>query len=287
MWRKHVTRITKYTNSKIEYPSQFNGGQVSAFYDKITKSLLAKLAQPPTMGMRQLNSKISVKLNPISNKIAGWSRETYTRFERSVLGTPWRGVASKGVFGLIGLNVFAYMLLNSRFMKRRGLDGLSRADRHFIASRYNLSRGRVWCLPLSLFNHGDSLFQLCMNSFGLFVVGPSVELMFGANVLLSSFMFCGTIGALSELILGNHWCRGSSAGVTGIFGMSAFSAPFQILSVWGLFNVRAASLAFTLFGFETLVGLFGSGRSEMAHIAHATGIAAAIPILYYLRWFRM
>ena len=188
---------------------------------------------------------------------------------------------------LLGLNVCAYMFLNSRFMKQRSRsDGLPRVDRHFLASRYNLSHGRFWCVPLSVFNHGDSLFQLIVNCFGLAIVGPAVELACGPGVLVAGFLFAGTLGALAEMAVGNHWCRGSSAGVTGLFGIGAFASPFQILSIWGVWNVRAASLAISLFGIESLLALYGSGRSEMAHVAHATGILSAIPFLYYLRWFR-
>lgn len=193
----------------------------------------------------------------------------------------------KGVTALVGLNIATYMILNSRFMKQRShADGLPRSDRHFMASKYNVSQGRLWCIPLSIFNHGDSLFRLGMNCLGLSIVGPAVELAFGPAVVISGFLFSGTIGAIAEMLIGNHWCRGSSAAVTGLFGIGAFTSPYQMLSIWGIWDVRAASLAISIFGFESIIGLLGSGSSETAHISHAAGIAAAIPFLYYIRWFR-
>jgi len=241
----------------------------------------------PSRRMRIINDRVTQTLEPINRKFYHY----YARSARFASVDPFRNtfmqVRYKAVTGLIGLNIAAFLLLNSRSMKARShVDGLPRADRHFISSRYNLSHGRIWCVPFSIFNHGDSLMQLAMNCFGLAIVGPAVELAFGPAVLISGFLSSGTIGALAEMAIGNHWCRGSSAGVTGLFGMGAFTNPYQILSIWGVFDVRAASLAISIFGIESLIGLLGSKRSEMAHIAHAAGIASSIPILYYLKWFR-
>ena len=235
--------------------------------------------------MRRLNAKVLARVAAVSHKFATYAGPLASRLNTPIISKWLSQVEYRGVAGLVVLNIGAYMMLNSRFMKRRGTDGLSRVDRHFISSRYNVSCFRFWSVPLSIFNHGDSLFQLGMNCFGLSIVGPAVELMFGTRVLLASFLICGTVGAMGELLVGNHWCRGSSAGVTGLFALSSLSAPMQILSIWGVFDVKAISLAISIFFFEATVALFGSGRSEMAHCAHASGMAAAIPVLYYLRWF--
>lgn len=260
---------------------------MSGLFDSSIDRVIGLMNTAPSRKILQMNDRILEKLNPVNRQaLPGFTQV------RKLIYTPERrrlisAFTYKGVAGLIGMNVAAYLLLNSRFMKHRShVDGLPRADRHFIASRYNLKQGRIWSVPLSVFNHGDSLFQLAMNCFGLSIVGPAVEVAFGPAVLVAGFLFTGTIGAISEIVLGNHWCRGSSAGVTGLFGIGAFASPHQILSIWGMFDVRAASLALCIFGFESVIGLFGSGRSEMAHVAHAVGVSSAIPFLYYLRWFR-
>ena len=263
-------------------------GRLSRFFDSATSRILAILERPPTPWMIRNEKNLTQLLQPARNRI----RYSFKDVSRRLDSSSARGIASyipyKSVAGLVALNVSAFILLNSRFMKARShVDGLPRVDRHFIASRYNVSHFRVWCVPLSIFNHGDSLMQLVMNCFGLSIVGPAVEIAFGPVALLGGFLFCGTVGALGEMALGNHWCRGSSAGVTGLLGMGAFASPFQLVSIWGVFDVRAASLAISIFSIESLIGLFGSGRSEMAHIAHAAGIASAIPALYYLRWFKL
>ena len=128
--------------------------------------------------------------------------------------------------------------------------------------------------------------HLMMNCFALSLVGPAIEVAFGASVLMGGFLFTGSVGAILEMMVGNHWCRGSSAGVSGVFGMSALAAPYQLLSVWGIMDVRAMSLLITVFGVESLIGLFGSHESGLAHVAHAGGILAALPFMYYLKWFR-
>jgi len=128
--------------------------------------------------------------------------------------------------------------------------------------------------------------HLMMNCFALSLVGPAIEVAFGASVLVGGFLFTGSVGAILEMMLGNHWCRGSSAGVSGVFGMSALAAPNQILSIWGIMDVRAISLLITVFGVESLIGLFGSHESGMAHVAHAGGILSALPFMYYLKWLR-
>ena len=270
---------------RIQYSAGARSGPVSQAFDKVTNRLLMLMDTPPTQGMRHVNARISGLVAPVGSRIG---RTTLRACQEVMprLSSTWLSIQYKGVAGLLGANVAAYIFLNSRFMKHRGEDGLQRADRHFIASRYNASNGRIWCVPLSLFNHGDSLVQLGLNCFALCMVGPAAEVAFGARVLVAGFLFCGTTGAVMEMMMGNHWCRGSSAGITGLLGMGALSSPFQILSIWGVLDVRAASLALTIFGAELLVGLFGSGRSELAHVAHAGGIAAALPFLYYLKWFR-
>jgi len=236
--------------------------------------------------MIRINSKVVKTLHPWSSKVLRYQRNITEKFVDNEASRVASSFRYKGVASLVGFNVAAFMFLNSHYMKSRShVDGLQRSDRHFIASRYNFAQGRIWCIPLSLFNHGDSLMHLFMNSFGLSVVGPAVEIAFGAGPLIAGFLFAGTFGAILEMTVGHHWCRGASAGVTGIFGISAFTVPNQIFSIWGILDVRAAPLAITMFGIEALVGLFGSGNSDMAHVAHAGGILASIPFLYYMRWF--
>ncbi len=257
-----------------------------SFFSRSIRLVETLLESPPKPWMRKLNNDVTQRLGPVMNKGRLWITKPSDFLAVRGLKQQMSSIRYKGVTGLVGVNILAYMILNSRSMKTRSrADGLPLADRHFIASRYNLSHGRIWALPLSIFNHGDSLLQLGMNCFGLALVGPAVELALGTTVLVASFMCSGMLAALSELLFGNHWCRGSSGGVTGLFALGAFLAPTQIVSFWGVMNVRAGSLAISIFGFEMLAGLFASRNSEIAHIAHATGIASAIPILYYLKWF--
>jgi membrane associated rhomboid family serine protease len=258
-----------------------------AVFDKAISQIQRCIELPPSNRMVSLHDTASTRLYPYSKKASQIYSNLSVRLHASSARDFMKSIRYKAVTGLIGLNICAYMLLNSRSMKTKSqADGLPRSDRHFIASRYNISSGRVWSIPLSLFNHGDSLLKLSMNCIGLALVGPAVEIAFGSGVLLSGFFISGMAGALCEVLFGNSWCRGSSAGVTGLFGMGAFANPYQMLSIWGIMDVRAASLAISIFGFELFSGVFASKRSEMAHIAHAAGLVTSIPILYYLRWFR-
>ena len=259
---------------------------IETVFSRVTDRILRLIDLPPSRTIVKLNHQILERIEPISSRL----KTSIFRLSRNDAVLPVQKAFSslryRAVGGLIGANVFGFMLLNSRFMKARShIDGLPRADRHFLASRYNIGSGRIWCIPFSIFNHGDSLIQLGMNCFGLSLVGPAVEAAFGPGVLLGTFLFSGVVGALAEVAFGNHWCRGSSAGVTGLFGVGALASPAQVVSLWGVLDVRAASLAISIFGFETMAGLLASSRSEMAHLAHAAGVASAIPILYYLRWF--
>ena len=278
MWRRRVLEVVRYSNY---------GSMTDGFFSRWTQRILDVIDSPPFRSLIDLNEQIITRVMPMMRKAKSLGVKPLRHEPFSSIMNTIRPIKYKAVTGLIGLNAFAYMMLNSRAMKTRSqVDGLPRADRHFIASRYNISHGRIWCIPLSVFNHGDSMVKLGMNCFGLALVGPAVELALGPTVLITSFLFSGIIGSLTEVLLGNHWCRGSSAGVTGLFGIGALLAPSQFLSLWGLLNVRAASLAISIFGFEFLAGLFTNRNSEIAHMAHAAGIASAVPILYYLKWFR-
>jgi membrane associated rhomboid family serine protease len=282
MWKRQVTRVRTYT-----YGPKFTAVGISGFYDSIGSRISHLLQVRPSGTMLKLNQRVQNKLCPAFNQV-----NKMNKLAPNISSTEWgrafSGFRYKGVAGLILLNIGTFMTLNSRYMKSRShVDGLQRSDRHFIASRYNIERGRVWCVPLSIFNHGDSLMHLIVNCFAFSLVGPAVEMAFGTSVLVSGFIFTGMFGALAEVVMGNHWCRGSSAGTSGIFGLSALAAPQQMVSIWGLMDVRTISLAITIFGVESLIGLFGSNESGLAHMAHAGGLLAAIPFMYYLKWFRL
>ena len=292
MWRASIPRSSRYKFDllyfgylycRIDPRTRGNGDAMSSIITKV----LSILDKPPTPAMNRIHGSFVQSMRPLwINTISSSQTVMRSRYARIAISR-FNALKYRGVSTLIGINIGAYMFLNSRYMKTRSsADGLPRSDRHFIASRYNLSQWRVWSVPLSTFNHGDSLMQLIMNCFGLAIVGPAVELAFGPALLISGFMCCSMFGALAEVAIGNHWCRGSSAGVTGLLGISSFANPYQLLSIWGMFDVRAASLVISIFGFESLMGLLSSKRTELAHIAHAGGISAAIPFLYYLRWYR-
>ena len=283
MWKHRIRGLRIYT----QYPIQ-STDRITSFYDALSVRILKLLDVHPSRSMVQISKNFDSQLRPISirmQKVLKLGRAS--RVTHSEIGRAFSAFRYKGVTSLVALNIGAFMVLNSHYMKSRShSDGLQRSDRHFIASRYNITHGRLWCIPLSLVNHGDSLMHLMMNCFALSVVGPAVEVAFGASVLIGGFLFTGSIGAILEMMMGNHWCRGSSAGVSGIFGMSALAAPHQLLSLWGILDVRALPLAITVFGIESCIGLFGSHQSGMAHVAHAGGLAAALPCMYYLKWFR-
>ena len=257
------------------------------FFSAISDRISTIIASPPPHYLRAFHERIKAKMGPASGFVRPYALAANQFATREPLRKFSSSFQYKAVAGLIGANLSAFMLLNSRYMKSRSpADNLPRVDRHFIASKYNVSCGRIWSVPLSLFNHSDSLFRLGMNCVGIALVGPAVELAFGGGVLVSGFLISGSLGAIAEMVFGNHWCRGSSAGVTGVFGMTAFASPHQKVSVWGVWDVRAASLAISLFFIESLLGVFGSSHSEVAHVAHAAGLLSSIPFLYYLRWFR-
>ena len=282
MWRRQIKRVRTISYNNLQYSSS-----ISTAYDRVGSRILKLLDTAPAPRLRALNQSFERKLTPLISRYSVLESKIVPKLSSSDFGRAFSAVRYKGVTSLIALNIAAFMTLNSHYMKSRShVDGLQRSDRHFIASRYNLARGRIWCVPLSLFNHGDSLTHLMMNCFALSLVGPAIEVAFGASVLIGGFMFTGSVGAILEMMFGNHWCRGSSAGVSGVFGMSALAAPYQVLSIWGMLDVRAMSLLITLFGVETLLGLFGSHEPSMAHLAHSGGILAALPFMYYLKWCR-
>ena len=281
MWRRHVTKVRMFSYNPVANSS------VTNLYDRIGSRVLSLLEAAPSSTVKNLNQSLESKFHPLVGRYRRLEAKIIPKLSSTDFGKAFSSFRYKGVAGLIALNIGAFMTLNSHYMKSRShVDGLQRSDRHFIASRYNIARGRLWCVPLSLFNHGDSLMHLMMNCFALSLVGPAIEVAFGASVLMGGFLFTGSAGAILEMMLGNHWCRGSSAGVSGVFGMSALAAPYQLLSVWGIMDVRAMSLLITVFGVESLIGLFGSRESGLAHVAHAGGILAALPFMYYLKWFR-
>ena len=155
---------------------------------------------------------------------------------------------------------------------------------------------RPWQLLTHMFMHG-SIGHIFFNMYGLAILGPPIEYMFGARKFLFYYLFCG-FGAVAlqfgvqyyELhVLGNE-----SVLITPMLGASG--AIFGLLAAYGMlfpenqlmimfipYPIRAKYFVLLYAGVELFLGLEGYQRG-VAHFAHVGGaLFGALLILYWRR----
>jgi membrane associated rhomboid family serine protease len=142
-----------------------------------------------------------------------------------------------------------------------------------------VSRGYIWQLITYMFLHGD-LFHIAFNLLVIWMLGTTLEGVWGSNRFLKYYLVCGLGGAAFSFVFAyNKGVLGASAAVYGILLAYAVLFPYNELYIWGLFPIQARTLVIFLAGIEFLSGILWRGDG-IAHFAHIGGMAAG---LIYMR----
>jgi len=140
-----------------------------------------------------------------------------------------------------------------------------------------------WTLITSMFVHAG-LTHLFLNMWALFVFGPILERMLGAQKFLALFLIAGIIGNVGFALFypSNIAGVGASGAIYGILGALAVLAPNLVVLVFFLpMPMWMAAIAWAIFEYVSALS-----PSPIANLVHLTGLAAGIAVgLYYKKQY--
>ena len=150
--------------------------------------------------------------------------------------------------------------------------GASFMARHFVASRNNLSQGRIYTLITSSFSHADPL-HLVFNIFMFFQVGrvvlPSLMSRFELKMfLLASSLFSGSVSVLVNnfVLKRNVQLLGFSGCCYSLLAVVSIAQP---TSKWSLFGMTMSPVEFIL---GSMFMDFLARRNRVDVLCHVGGV---------------
>lgn len=163
-----------------------------------------------------------------------------------------------------------------------------RVFEHLGLSLEGVKKGYIWQFLTFQFMHGGVL-HLIFNLFSLFFFGIAVEQTLGTRKFLQIYFGSGVAGGFLQilataLLYPAEYARvdtvGASAGIYGLIAVSAMINPYNTITLWGIFPIRAIwfiTAAGLISLYFTIVPVGG-----VAHAAHLGGIIFG---LLYVKWF--
>ncbi len=202
-------------------------------------------------------------------------REQTTKPSGGLIGFVFRSPAA--VF-LIVLNVAAFAVLQYTAFGQTYISEL-------IVFPGNLIKGNFWCLFTSGFVHVNTM-HLALNMLGIFVFAYIVEQHMGWAKTV--FIY---IGALLVSMLGstmiyalvmhrNVAIVGASGAVMGLMGAAVLLAPFSV--TFEMLLPLPTMVKGWLFLWADLKGFLGGESGGTSHLAHLTGFASIVLLMYFL-----
>lgn len=155
---------------------------------------------------------------------------------------------------------------------------------HFVASEYNLKRGRPWTLVTSALSH-ESVMHLVANVQNLLVLGPQVQGVLGRRRFLALYLGGGAFAAAATIVWHKLTRRphGGSLGASGAgFSLLAFNAmmlPHATVSYWGGYELSAREFVATQLAVEVIDRAYSRRGIDVA--MHIGGAAFGV-VFYHL-----
>lgn len=132
---------------------------------------------------------------------------------------------------------------------------------------------RPWTPLTYMFVHGGFM-HLLFNMLALFFFGPPLEDRWGSRDFLKMYLVAGLGGALLSFALPGGSVVGASGAVYGVMLAFAMIWPESPIYIWGIFPIKAKWLVAIMVATSVFL-LIGGGASNVAHLAHLGGLAAA------------
>jgi rhomboid family protein len=156
-----------------------------------------------------------------------------------------------------------------------------------LTPAFAIDKLHLWQFITHSFLHDVSnVMHLLFNMLLLWMLGGDVEIAVGSRRFVRLYFVAAFAGGLCMM----PWyfatpdvpILGASGAVFGVIALYARLYPDRRLLVWGLFPVRARTLALVLVGIDLLFAVTGS-RTGTAHLAHLGGFAVG---WFYLAFAR-
>jgi membrane associated rhomboid family serine protease len=143
-------------------------------------------------------------------------------------------------------------------------------------------KGAIWQPLTYMFLHGGT-FHLLFNMLVLWMFGSTLEATWGSRKFLKFYLICGAgAGFMNALVLYSSPIPtvGASGAIYGLLMAFAILFPNQLIYIWGIFPVKARYFVIGI-GLLELIAATGSTQSNIAHVAHLSGMLFG---LVYMKW---
>lgn len=143
-------------------------------------------------------------------------------------------------------------------------------------------KGALWQPLTYMFLHGGA-FHLLFNMLVLWMFGSTLESTWGSRKFLRFYLICGAgAGFMNALVLFSSSIPtvGASGAIYGLLMAFAILFPNQLIYIWGIFPVKAKYFVIGIGALE-LIAATGSTQSNIAHVAHLSGMLFG---LVYMKW---
>ena len=166
------------------------------------------------------------------------------------------------VMTILGINVLFY--LGQQFIP--GLTG------ELLMWPVGIENGQYWRLLTPMFLHGG-IFHILMNSYVLYIFGPTVEQTFGSVRFALMYLAAGFMGNVASFVIPpDHTSLGASGAVFGLAGVLLIYLYRRRRSTFVMQHLRSISffvIANVVLGFTILAGV-------VDNFAHLGGLLAGV-----------
>lgn len=133
-----------------------------------------------------------------------------------------------------------------------------------------------WTVVTYSLVHGDP-WALALNLFMLLAFGPRVEERWGTKAFTVFYVWCVVGGAVTYAVFAHAGVlAGATAGVFGVMLAYTWLWPREVLYLFGILPVRAATLVVGLTGLSLWLGVYNANVTGAASLAYLGGFAFAI-----------
>jgi membrane associated rhomboid family serine protease len=146
-------------------------------------------------------------------------------------------------------------------------------------------RGALWQPLTYMFLHGGA-FHLFFNMLVLWMFGSTLESTWGSRKFLKFYLICGAgAGVMNALFSYSSSIPtvGASGAIYGVLMAFAILFPNQLIYIWGIFPVKARYFVIGIGALE-LIAATSSTQSNIAHVAHLSGMLFGLVYMKYGDW---
>jgi membrane associated rhomboid family serine protease len=117
------------------------------------------------------------------------------------------------------------------------------------------------------------LFHLIFNMLGLWMLGPTLERVWGPKRFLIFYLVCGLAAGIAQMFLVNNSASiGASGALMGVLAAFAYLFPNTEFLLFFVLPIKAKYFVFLIAGIDLLAGLHPGKLDDIGHYAHLGGL---------------